>query len=194
MAVITDLGNNSNYKGIMQPKLKNRFLITFVGLGDSPVDGQGLQIQAVTAERPKVSFETINLDRYNTRAYIAGKYTFDPLNMTFEDDTGGMVATALQNQLERQQNLIAQTPSALMPASPAGELYKFATRIDILDGNETVLESWSVEGCWLENLDYTDLDYAASEQMKINATIRYDHARQRITGIGYKANPSFGAF
>lgn len=194
MAVITDLGNSTNINGIMQPKIKNRWRLTFIGLGNNAADGDGLQVQAITAERPKLSFETITLDRYNSKAYVAGKHSFDPINITFEDDTGGYVAAAMQNQLEKQQNIIAQTPSPLLPASPAGQLYKFATRIDILDGNEVIFESWSVEGCWIENIDYTDLDYSASEVVKITMAMRYDHARQRITGIDYKANPAFGAF
>jgi len=194
MAILSDVGNDSSNLGIYQPKLKNRWLLTFIGIGNSNIDGDWMTVQAITAERPKLSFEKIPLDRYNSRVYIAGKYTFEPINLVFEDDTGGLVANAIKNQLERQQNIIAQTPSALLPASPAGELYKFALRMDMLDGNDVVFESWSVEGCWLENVDWTDLDYAASETVKINLTVSYDHARQRLTGITYKAHPAQGAF
>lgn len=194
MATLSDVGNDPSNLGIYQPKLKNRFRISFIGIGENTDDGQFMTVQAITAERPKLSFEKIPLDRYNSRVYIAGKYTFDPLNLVFEDDTGGLVSQGLQNQLEKQQNIIAQTPSAELPASAAGELYKFAMRIDMLDGNETIFESWSIEGCWIENIDYTDLDYAASETVKINLTVSYDHARQRLTGITYKASPAGGAF
>jgi hypothetical protein len=194
MAVLSDVGNDTGNLGIYQPKLKNRWRLTFVGLGASSADGDFLTVQAITAERPKMNFEKITLDRYNSRVYIAGKHSFDPMNMVFEDDTGGLVAAALKNQLEKQQNIIGQFPSALLPASAAGELYKFATRIDILDGQDTVFESWSIEGCWIENIDYTDLDYAASEAIKINLTVSYDHARQKLTGIVYKAHPGQGAF
>jgi hypothetical protein len=194
MAVLSDVGNDVQNLGIYQPKLKNRWRLTFIGIGANSADGDFMTVQAITAERPKLSFEKITLDRYNSRVYIAGKHSFDPMNMVFEDDTGGLVSQALQNQLEKQQNIIAATPSALLPASPAGELYKFAVRIDILDGNETIFESWSVEGAWIENVDYTDLDYAASEVIKINLTVSYDHARQRLTGITYKSMPASPQF
>ena len=35
-----------------------------------------------------------------------------------------------------------------------------------------------MEGCWLQNVDWGDLDYSSSEAVSITLTIRYDHARQ----------------
>lgn len=194
MAVLSDVGNDNANLGIYQPKLKNRWRLTFVGIGAGFGDGDFMTVQAITASRPKLSFEKITLDRYNSKIFIAGKHSFDPMTVVFEDDTGGLVSQSLQNQLEKQQNLIGQFPSALLPASAAGELYKFAIRIDMLDGGENIFESWSVEGCWIENIDYTDLDYAANETVKINLTVSFDHARQRLTGVTLKAHPSSGAF
>lgn len=188
MALITDIGNAPDIvSGIFQPKLGNRFRVTFIGIGATNADGDPLEAQVITCDRPKIAFEKVTLDRYNSRAYIAGKYTWDPLNIVFEDDTGGLVNQALQNQMEKQQNIIAPTPSAMLPASPAGELYKFVTRIDMLDGNTTVYESWSVEGCWIERLDTGSLDYSRSEAVKISCQFSFDHAREIIRGISYRA-------
>jgi len=192
MATLQDVGNDTGSIGIYQPKIRNKWRLTFIGVGNSIDDGEALTVQAVTAERPKLNFEKITLDRYNSRVFIAGKHSFDPMNITFEDDIGGKVATSIQNQLERQQNIIAQTPSPLLPSSAAGELYKFSIRIDMLDGGEVILESWSIEGCWLESVDWTDLDYTASEQVKINITVSYDHARQRNTGTELDAHNGSG--
>jgi len=195
MAVITDIGNAPDIvAGIFQPKLKNRFRVTFIGVGASLADGDPLEAQVITCDRPKLGYEKITLDRYNSRAYIAGKYTWEPLNIVFEDDTGGLVTTAIQNQNEKQQNIIAVSPSPMLPESAAGELYKFVTRIDILDGNDTIYESWSVEGCWIQNLDYDSLDYAASETLKVSLQLSFDHARQLVTGVTYRANGVYGAF
>lgn len=195
MAVITDIGNAPDIvAGIFQPKLKNRFRVTFIGLGLTAADGEPLEAQVITCDRPKLSYEKITLDRYNSRAYIAGKYTWEPLNIVFEDDIGGQVSQAVQNQNEKQQNIIAVTPSPMLPASPAGELYKFVTRIDILDGQDTILESWSVEGCWFQNLDWDSLDYSASETLKVTLQISFDHARQLNTGNEGRANGVYGAF
>lgn len=194
MATIANLGNTITLPSIYQPKLRNKWRLTFVGLGGGYATGIYLTVQAVSADRPKVGFETVELNRYNTKAYVAGKYTFEPINVVFEDDIYGAASGAIQTQLETQENLIAYTSAPLMPSAQAGQDYKFALRMDMLDGNEVVLESWSIEGCWFSNVDYGDLDYSASEQVRINTTIRYDHARQILTGVSGKVAGAGGAF
>ncbi len=179
MAVLKDMGINGNGDEILQPMLKNRFRVEFRGIGD----GEFLTLQAITVDRPKLSFEEVVLDRYNSRAYIAGKHTFETINIVFEADIGGGVLRALQDQLEFQQKLIGMDSRTLMPASRSGGRYKFSTIIKQLDGDAEVFETWYLDGCFLQNVDWGDLDYSASETLKVTATIRFDHARQDITGI-----------
>ena len=180
MATINDIGIPGVGSGILQPKLKNRWRVTFAGLGGG-VDAQPLSHQAITVTRPVLSFEEIQLDRYNSRAWVAGKHTFEPMTVTIEDDVTGGATQVIQEQLQNQQQLIGAGGQFLAPAGE-GSLYKFVTYLDLLDGNEQVIEKWTVEGCWFQNVDYMDLDYAASEAVQITMTIRYDHARQDVGG------------
>ena len=183
MATIADMGVEGAGAEILQPMLKNRFRVDFIGLGaGSTADLNALTIQAITVDRPKLSFEEITLDRYNVKAYIAGKYSFQTSNIVFESDIGGTVAAALQAQLEAQQNIIGMSPAPRFPAAQAGQDYKFSTVITQLDGDNTAFEIWYLEGCWIQNIDYAELDYAASETVKITTTLRYDNARQNIIG------------
>lgn len=184
MAIITDMGIPGS-SGILQPKLKNRWKVDFIGLNG---DAQGLTVQAITCELPKLEYEEVKLNRYNSSAYVAAKHSFQPINVTFEDDVGGAVVTALQRQSERQQKIIGVNPGPYLAASAAGELYKFGTRIQLLDGNTTVFAAWALEGCFLQRLDYGDLDYGASESLKVTTVVRFDHARNLITGVTYKAH------
>ncbi|MGI0076331.1 MAG: hypothetical protein ACREAU_02855, partial [Nitrosopumilaceae archaeon] len=89
----------------MQPKLRHRWRITFANLGGG-VDSQPLSLQAINVTRPQLNFEEIQLDRYVSRAWIAGKYTFEPMTITFEDDVTSLAALAIQSQLQKQQFLI----------------------------------------------------------------------------------------
>lgn len=180
MATINDIGIPGIGTGILQPKLKNRWRVRFVNLGGG-VDSQPLSMQAVTVTRPVLAFEEVQLDRYNSRAWVGGKYTFEPMTITFEDDISGTASQRLQEQLQKQQWLIG-AEGQWLAAAGEGSLYKFVTYLEMLDGNETIVEKWTVEGCWFQNIDYTDLDYAASEAVQITTTIRYDHARQDIGG------------
>lgn len=184
MALLIDMGVVGGGIEILQPMLKNRFIVEFQGLADN---AEALTLQVISVDRPKVGFEEVTLDRYNSRAYVAGKHSFETITMTFEADIGGGVAAAIQEQLEFQQRLIGNSAAPRMPTSRSGGRYKFSTVIKQLDGGTTVFEKWNLFGCWLTRVDYGDLDYAASETIKITATLRFDHATQDITGISESA-------
>lgn len=186
MALITDLGVDGN--GILQPLLKNRWRINFLGIAGDP---DPLRVQAITADRPKIEFAEVELDRYNSKAYVAGKHSFQPINIVFESDVGGAVAKSVQDQLNLQQSIIGNFPAPRLPAAIGGAIYKFAIRQEMLDGNNTVLEAWIIEGCWFQSVEWDNLDYAANESVKITTTVRFDQARQVITGI--KVNATGGA-
>ena len=188
MALITDLGVDGG--GIAQPRLKHKWAVTFQNLAG---DSEPLRANAIQADRPKLSFEEVVLDRYNGRAYVAGKYTFEPLNITFEDDLNGGVQSALQQQLELQQNIIGLNSAPRLPSAAAGQDYKFAIKMDLLDGNTSVVESYILEGCFIQNIDNGDVDYAASESIKVTVTFRFDHARQNVNPDGVRGKATGGA-
>jgi len=180
MSTINDIGIPGVGTGILQPRLKNRWRITFANLGGG-TDSQPLSMQAITVTRPVLSFEEVQLDRYNSRAWVAGKHTFEPMTLTFEDDVSGTASRVLQEQLQKQQWLIG-AEGQWLAAAGEGSLYKFVTYLDLLGGNDVVTEKWTVEGCWIQNIDYTDMDYASSDAVQITTTLRYDLARQDIGG------------
>ena len=177
MAQITDMGIPAGFgDGILQPHHKHRWQVTFQFRGNNG-GVEELTSMAIRADRPKLEFESIQLDRYNSRAFIFGKHTFQPVSITFEPDVGGKVHEGVIQQLERQQRLIANADGPYMAQAAAGELYKFGTKMEMLDGGTNVLETFYLDGCGLENNDFGDLDYQASETLQTTLTIRYDHAR-----------------
>lgn len=180
MSTISDIGIPGVGSGILHPRQKNRWRVTFANMGGG-ADSQPVSMQAITAARPKLTFEKVPLHRYNSVSYIAGKHTWDPMALTVQDDVLGTASSVIQSQLQKQQWLIG-AEGQWLAAAGEGSLYKFVTYLDMLDGNDQVTEKWTMEGCWLENVDYTDLDYAASDAVTINLSISYDHARQNIGG------------
>ena len=181
MATLSQVGIAGVGNGILHPKHKNRWRATFIGLGGSIGSTSSittdLSLQVITFTRPSISWEEIQCDRYNSRIYVLGKHTFEPCTMTVEDDVTNRASNAIQTQLERQQRLIGATGPWLNTEATASS-YKFGCQLDMLDGNETVVESWKYEGCSLSAVDYTDLDYSTGEKILINLTMRYDHTRQ----------------
>jgi hypothetical protein len=66
-----------------------------------------------------------------------------------------------------------------------GSDYKFGAKLEMLDGDEGVVETWVLEGAWIQAADFGDLDYSASEAATIQVTMRFDHARSIDSGEGY---------
>lgn len=181
MATLTDMGiPDTGFAGILQPFHKHRWRVQFLFPGATGTPH--LTAMAITAERPKLEFEEIQLDRYNSRAFIFGKHMFQPVSIVFEPDIGGRVHEAITNQLEEQQRLIAPENGPFLGQAEAGVDYKFSVKMEMLNGNHAgaaavILETWELQGCGLQNNDFGDLDYQASETMKTTLNIRYDHAR-----------------
>lgn len=189
MSTLSQMGIPSAGFGMLMPKLSNKWEVTFIrfaaAVASSPKD---LTRQAVSVSKPALSFEDIKLSRYNSTAYIAGKYEWEALDIELEDDITGLVSSAIQAQLQTQQRLIgADLPNAgnWMNTAATGSDYKFGMVIRQLDGNEAIVEEWKVEGCFIKTANYGQLDYTNSEALKIKLSIRFDHARQVITGSGF---------
>lgn len=192
MATINDIGIPGVGSGILAPKLQNRWRVSFIGIGGNQGGSNpaNLALQAISVGRPNLSFDEVKLDRYNSTSYVAGKHTWDPCNLTVQDDVTGLASRVIQDQLQMQQYLIgAQGP--WLGAGATASAYKFATKLDMLDGHGTgtlsngVLESWLMQGCYIASVNWNNVDYSSSEAVTIELTIRFDHAVQTLNGIGY---------
>jgi hypothetical protein len=166
------LGSGAGRGGILQPKVKYKFRVRVINFG--PLQG-GLELtqQVMTVGRPKASQEPVAVHSYNSIAYYGGKPSWETINLKIRDDVTNSMSTMVGYQLQKQMNHFDQT-SAL-----SGVNYKFNMYIETLDGgDDTVLEQWYLEGCFLSSTEYEDFDYSSSETMSITMTIRYDNATQ----------------
>jgi len=171
-------------QGLLMPKLKYRFRVTFENFGVSQPTTE-LTKQVMDFSRPKLSFEEMIIPIYNSKVYLAGKPTWEPVVTTLRDDAGGEVSKRVGEQLQKQFDFMEQSSAS------SGIDYKFITKFEVLDGgngaNEpVVLETFEMYGCYLSNTDYADANYATNEPMTVALTIRYDNAIQTPaeTGIG----------
>jgi hypothetical protein len=163
---------DGNKLGILHPKQKYRFRVLWQNFGEN----NGLRemtANVVTCTRPKVTYNEVQLDSYNSVAWIQGKHTFDPLEITLRDDIINSVVSSVGSQVQKQMNHFEQTSAV------AGINYKFTMEIHSLDGtNNDQLESWVLDGCWLTGAAYGDADYASGDPNIITLTVRFDNATQ----------------
>ena len=169
-------------QGLLMPKLKFRFRVTFENFGVSqPVTE--LTKQVIDFTRPKVGFEPVEIPIYNSRIYYAGKPTWETVQCTLRDDAGNNVTKLVGEQLQKQFDFMEQASAA------SGIDYKFLTRFEVLDGGNgaetvNVLETWEMYGCFVSNADYADANYSTNDPMTVALTIRFDNAIQTPLGVG----------
>lgn len=158
--------------GILMPKIKNRFRVVATNFG-IPSGSIALTQQVITVGRPNVNFNPQTVHSYNSTAYYAGKAEWEAITLTVRDDVTNAVSSLVGAQLQKQMNFFDQT----VPLSAAD--YKFGMVIDTLDGgDDTTLEEWVFEGCFLATANYETFDYSSADAMTIEMSIRFDNATQ----------------
>lgn len=179
-------------QGLMHPKLKYRFRIIFTNFGFENTETNELTKQIISAARPSLQHEPIVLDVYNSKIFLAGKHTWQPITVEVRDDASGLVQRSVGQQLQKQLDHMEQ-------ASPvAGEDYKFRMKLEILDGGNgrhqyNSLETWDIMGCFIQDSNFNDLNYAESQPATISMTIQYDNAVHiDDTGVGAYGNRTQG--
>jgi hypothetical protein len=178
------LSNNqsASSQGLLMPKLQYRFRVSFEGFGVSS-DRMELTKQVVSFSRPTVSFADVDLHVYNSMVKLAGKPSWGDVTTTIRDDAAGNVTRLIGEQLQKQFDFMEQSSAA------SGGDYKFITRCEMLDGgngaNEpTVLETWELYGCYIKEANYQEVNYANSEAVTIQLSMRFDNAVQTPGGTG----------
>ena len=184
---------------LLMPKLKYRFRVTLLGFGVAAATELTKQVQDVT--RPKVSFEEMTLDVYNSKVKLAGRYSLENVTLTLRDDASGQVQKMVGQQIQKQFDFMEQA------SARSGIDYKFTTRIEVLDGGNgllvpSTLETFELYGCFVQNADYGDANYSTNEHMTVALTIAFDNLSQfaagstavsPIGGIGAAVGRTIGA-
>ena len=172
---------STSAQGLLMPKLKYRFRVTFLNLGVTQPTTE-LTKQVMDFTRPQVTFDNIDLPIYNSTIRLAGKHSWSDITCQVRDDAAGNVSRLVGEQLQKQLDFLEQSSAA------SGIDYKFTTVFEVLDGGNgtnapIALETWTILGCYLQGVNYNDANYGSgTEPMTVTMTIRYDNALQTLTG------------
>lgn len=177
-------GSNSS---LLMPKLQYRFRVLLDNFGTTggPDGTREVSRQVVDVTRPNISFEQMTIEAYNSRTYLAGKHTWEPVTLTLREDANNNVQKVVGQQLQRQFDFFEQS-SAVSSGS-----YKFQTRIEILDGGNgangaNVIDRFQLVGCYIESANFNTLSYATNEPVTTTLSIRYDNAIQFGTADSFE--------
>jgi hypothetical protein len=146
-----------------EPKKQNRFIFRF----PSPL---GIQEWFVASgKRPAISIGETEIQFLNTSTYVAGRFNWETIDVTFRDPIGPSAAQALMEWVR----LHAESVTGRMGYA-AG--YKKDVELELLDPTGVVIEKWILQGTMITSADFGSLDYSSEDIADITATLRFDRA------------------
>jgi hypothetical protein len=144
-----------------EPKRKNRFILRFES-------SLGINEWYVTSTaRPTAKINSVAIPFLNTSTYVAGRFEWDEIKVTFKDPIGPSASQALMEWFR----LHAESVTGRMGYA-AG--YKKDVYLEMLDPTGVVVEKWLLESCFLTNLNFGDLAYDQDALANIDASLRMD--------------------
>jgi hypothetical protein len=144
-----------------EPKKQNRFILRFpasLGINEWFI---------MSTSRPKITIGEVEIPFLNTSTYVAGRFNWESIDVTFKDPIGPSAAQALMEWVR----LHAESVTGRMGYA-AG--YKKDVELEMLDPTGVVVEKWILQGTFLTNVDFGSLDYSAEDIAEITATLRMD--------------------
>lgn len=174
--------STSSENATLMPKLQYRFRVNFTGMGSVAADRTSSTQNVISAGRPSLTHEEVIVDSYNSKSYIAGKHTWEPISIVLRDDVNSSVIRLIGQQLNNQLDHNSQGAGISADGTIAGLSYKFNMEIEILDGTAeaAVLDKWELAGCYLSNVQYGDLNYGTSDMVQVTMQVRYDNAAHTL--------------
>ena len=144
-----------------EPKRANRFILRFpstLGINEWFVE---------TAKRPSVKINSVAIPFLNTSTYVAGRFEWNEINVTFRDPIGPSASQALMEWVR----LCAESVTGRMGYA-AG--YKKNIDLEMLDPTGVVVEKWILEGTFLQDVNFDTLAYNSDQLASITAVLRMD--------------------
>jgi len=144
-----------------EPKKKNRFILRFpssLGINEWYVE---------STSRPNITIGSVEIPFLNTSTFVAGRFLWNTINVTFRDPIGPSAAQALMEWTR----LHAESVTGRMGYA-AG--YKKDIDLEMLDPTGVVVEKWILQGTFLTDVNFNDLGYSDENLANITATLRPD--------------------
>lgn len=143
-----------------EPKLQHRFVLSINGI-DSFI------VQSV--QRPSIESTRKEIDYINTKRYVAGKYSWSTIDITFNDPIVPSGAQKVNEWFRRHYEFSTGT------AGYASD-YKEKITLRLLGPDGTFVEEWKLIGAFIQSTNFGELNYGSDDLVNITATISYDYA------------------
>jgi hypothetical protein len=172
MTFWTDYSNAAGEKGARDPKRAYKFYLQFTGIEDSIWYCKKVTKPSFTVSETPHKF-------LNHTFYYPGKVEWNTVSITLVDPVEPDVATSFAN--------VIKTSGYNIPSGAKVDQYTTISKgasvaalgdvvITQIDSQANALETWTLQGCWIKDLKFGDLDYDSEDFTLIEMEIRYDWA------------------
>jgi len=127
------------------------------------------------AARPSLTIEETPINYLNGRMYIPGKAEWETLSVTFYDvayNTNG--PKILYSWLASVYDF---TDPKTLRQNSKSKVYGGNGTLTLFDGCGEALEEWQLFNVWPTSVNFGDLDYASSDEVTIEATLRFSSVK-----------------
>ena len=143
-----------------EPKRKFRWVLMLEGIDAFLVK---------STSRPTFTIAEEMLPFINSKRYIAGRLTFNTIDITIHDP---IAPSGAQQTME----WIRTHAESVSGRAGYADFYKRDLQLKLLDPIGTVVELWDMKGCFLNSVNYGGLDYNDdSGNMDITLSVRFDN-------------------
>lgn len=148
---------------VYEPLRKNRFILRF------PADLGIQEWTLVSAKRPSINQNAVEIQFLNTSTWVLGRYVWDDITVTFRDPIGPSTSQAAMEWIRLgSESLTGRQGYA------AG--YKRDIELDMLDPNGVVAQKWILKNCFVVNCDFGELSMSDDSLAEVTATLKMDYA------------------
>jgi hypothetical protein len=145
-----------------EPLRKNRWLMRF------PSDLGISEWMLASASRPSIKQQSTEIQFLNSSRFVAGRYTWEPIQVTFRDPIGPSASQALMEWVRLCSESVTGRQGYAMG-------YKRDLELEMLDPTGVCVQKWILKGAWISNCNFNNLDYSQDGIADINATIVVDY-------------------
>jgi hypothetical protein len=143
-----------------EPKMKNRYIMEIDGIASYLIK---------TANRPSISFEVVTLDHINVKRKLKGKGEWQDIEITLFDP---IVPSGAQQVME----WVRTSHESITGRDGYADFYKKDIDIYMLGPVGDKIENWKLNGAFINNAVFNDLDWASNDPSEISLTLSYDYA------------------
>lgn len=144
-----------------EPQLKNRFVLEF----PTEIGIESYLVQ--TAKKPSISIEKITIPYMNSQTYVAGRYFFEEMDITFIQ----LIGPSTSQKLMEWVRLHAEPSTGKMGYAVG---YKKNLVMKALDPTGVEVEKWTIIGAQIVKASFDEFSYDANELVKCSITIQPD--------------------